>query len=189
MKTLAQRKSWLKLERDLLLILTAIFLAVVAVNSSIMDYFLSAVQEQYALASFIAGIFCTSAFTVAPAAIVLARIGLQDVSPLIVSFFGGLGAMLGDAALFLFVRDVFAADLEEFLKAHKMKRFLHFMKMSKYRWFAPVVGAIIIISPLPDEFGLTLLGLSKMRLSRMLPLAFVLNFFGILGIVLFARAL
>ena len=187
MKMNARNESWLRLERDLFIIVVAAFAAILAVHLGLLDYFLSSVQERYATASFLAGIFCTSAFTVAPAAVVIAKIGIQDVNPLVVAAFGGLGAMLGDAALFLFVRDVFASDLEEFLKAHKLDRFLHFFKMARYRWFAPILGALIIISPLPDELGLTLLGFSKMKLSQILPLAFVLNFFGILGIVFFAR--
>ena len=182
-----KRKSWLKLERDLLIIVAAIFATIVGVNMGVLDYFLSAVQEQYLLASFLAGIFCTSAFTIAPAVIVIAHIGAQNIPPELIAVFAGAGAMLGDAALFIFVRDVFAADLEDFLKAHKMKRFLHFLHMGRYRWFAPVIGAVIIISPLPDEIGLTLLGFTKARLSSVLALTFVLNTIGIYLLVLFAK--
>ncbi|MEN9560787.1 MAG: hypothetical protein RIQ56_60, partial [Candidatus Parcubacteria bacterium] len=75
MRESVQRKSVLRFERDLVLIVAAIFVTVALVNSGILDFFLSKVQEQYMLASFIVGIFFTSAFTIAPAAIILAHIG------------------------------------------------------------------------------------------------------------------
>ena len=52
---------------------------------------------------------------------------------------------------------------------------------------APAVGAIVVASPLPDEFGLTLLGLTKMPKKRFLALMFGLNFVGILFIALAAN--
>lgn len=189
MKTTLKRKSWLLLERDLLIILAAIFATVIFVNSGVLDYFLSQIQEQYMIASFIAGIFMTSAFTITPAAIVIVHIASEEVHPMMIALSGGLGGMLGDAALFLFVRDVFAADVETFLKAHKLKRLLQFTKMGRYRWFAPIIGAIIIISPLPDEFGLTLLGMTKVRLSVVLPLTFVLNAVGIYALIMVTTAI
>lgn len=180
----ARRKSWLRLERDLLIVTAAILAAIVLVESGMLDYFLSAVQEQYMLASFITGIFFTSAFTITPAAIVLVHIASEWQHPIIIALASGLGAMLGDAALFLFVRDVFAADLEYFLKARKMGRFIYYLRIGKFRWFAPVVGALIILSPLPDELGLTLLGFTRIPLWAVLGITFVLNSIGIYLLVI-----
>ncbi len=46
----------------------------------------------------------------------------------------------------------------------------------------PMLDALIIASPLPDEFGVSLLGLSKVRVAVLLPIAFVMNFLGILAV-------
>ena len=186
MKVSAVRKSWLKLERDLLIILAVFFATLWAVNGGLLDYFLSTVQEQYIIASFISGIFFTSVFTIAPAAIVISHISSEHVGPLMVAIPAGVGAMLGDAALFLFVRDVFAADVEEFLRVQKLGRFLHYLRIGRYRWFAPVVGAFIILSPLPDELGLALLGFARVPLWVVLAGTFVLNTIVIYFVVILA---
>lgn len=164
--------------RDLLIIAGGFALALLLTQSGFIDDTLSRFEERLALGSFLAGIFFTSVFTLGPASVVLAELS-QVASPWSVALWGGLGAMFGDAVLFLFVRDVFADDLREFLKRHHIKLFAlpHFGFL---RWFYPVIGALIIASPLPDELGLTLLGLAKTKLVVLLPLTFVMNVLGIL---------
>jgi hypothetical protein len=49
-----------------------------------------------------------------------------------------------------------------------------------------VLGAFIIASPLPDELGLTLMGMSKVRLAVLVPVSFVMNAVGIYLLVWFA---
>ena len=56
------------------------------------------------------------------------------------------------------------------------------------RWLIPFIGALIVASPLPDELGLTMMGLSKMKTSLFIPLSFLLNFFGIMTVGLIAKA-
>ncbi|HYF13367.1 MAG TPA: hypothetical protein VD928_03670 [Candidatus Paceibacterota bacterium] len=165
--------------RDLLIIFAGILVTIVAVQFGIIEQILSYTEGQTILGSFIAGLFFTSVFTIAPASIVLAE--LSEVAPVTtVALWGGLGAMFGDLVLFLFIRDIFAYDLNKYLRKHHARRFFSYFHFGFLRWLYPVLGAIIIISPLPDEFGLTLMGLSKIPLAIMLPLLFVMNFIGIL---------
>lgn len=169
-----------RLYRDLLIVGAALALTLYLSQTGFIAETLSRLEQQVAFGSFIAGIFFTSVFTLAPASIILAELSLMG-SPLLVALFGGLGAMFGDAILFLFVRDIFAEDLRYFLKRHRIHLFTlpHFGFL---RWLYPLVGALIIASPLPDELGLALLGITKTKLSLLLPLAFVMNFIGILGV-------
>lgn len=164
--------------RDLVIVAVALAAALYLAHSGHITDALSHFGEQVALGSFLTGIFFTSVFTLGPASVILAELAEMG-SPLTVAFFGGLGAMFGDAILFLFVRDIFADDLREFLARHRFKLFtlphLGFM-----RWLYPAMGALIIASPLPDELGLALLGLTKTKLAVLLPIAFVMNFLGIL---------
>ena len=51
----------------------------------------------------------------------------------------------------------------------------------------PFLGALLIASPLPDEFGVALMGLAKMPTSEFVPISFSLNFLGILVIGVLAR--
>jgi len=46
-----------------------------------------------------------------------------------------------------------------------------------------------VISPLPDELGLAMMGLSKMKTSLFIPISFILNSLGILAIGLITKLL
>ena len=91
--------------------------------------------------------------------------------------------MVGDLTIFFLVRDRFAEDIVEVLKISKSKKIIHFFKKGFFRWLSPVIGAIIIASPLPDEIGITMMGLSKTKLSLLIPISFIMNFIGVLAVV------
>ena len=127
----------------------SVALAWFLISSGVLAGLLAATDAGKIFESFAVGIFFTSAFTLAPAAIFLGELS-QSISPWVVATFGALGAMCGDLILFLFIRDRLAED--------------------------------IIASPLPDEFGVSLLGLSRVKVAILLPVAFVMNFLGILAV-------
>jgi hypothetical protein len=185
---LRKKHSHPKIARDLLIIVVSVILALFLVKGGAIEYFISLIQGQVFLGSFIAGIFFTSLFTIAPASIALAKISLT-ASPLLVAFWGALGAMIGDLLLFLFIRDSLAEDLLELIKNPEYKRIRGVFKLRLFRWFIPLLGALVIISPLPDELGLALMGFSKVKTKVMLPLTFALNFLGILLIFAIANAI
>jgi hypothetical protein len=53
----------------------------------------------------------------------------------------------------------------------------------------PVVGAVIIASPLPDELGLALLGFSRIDRRYFFAISYTMNFIGIVLIGLAARGM
>jgi len=98
-----------ELAKDLVFILIGCVTAIALAQSGILDWLLGLVGRSDA-AAFTSGIFFTSAFTIAPAAIALARIAA--VAPLqSVALWGALGAMCGDLVIFFFIRDRFADDI------------------------------------------------------------------------------
>lgn len=134
------------------------------------------------LGAFITGIFFVSTFTVAPAAVILFHLA-DTLHPIEVAILAGLGAMVGDYVIFRFMKDkVFEELLPLIRKLHTPKLKLLF-KSPYFAWILPVVGAFIIASPLPDEAGVTMLGLSKIKKWQFFLLAFVLNAVGIFLIV------
>lgn len=137
------------------------------------------------VACFVAGIFFTSAFTIAPAAVALSALSQIVPSPVVIVF-GALGALCGDLIIFFFVRDKFAADLIGSIRPSLSRHIMESFHLGFLKWIAPIVGAFIIASPLPDEFGLTLLGISRTRLSILIPISFVMNMLGIYAIVWFS---
>jgi hypothetical protein len=176
-----------ELAKDLFFILIGVAIAIVLSGSGFIDS-LIAYLGGHNIASFVSGIFFTSAFTLAPSTIAFAHISLS--SPLLeTALWGGLGAMLGDLALFLFIRDKFSEDLKGAFKpsfVHHIASSFHF---GFIKWLSPLIGAIIIASPLPDEFGLALMGMSRTKLYVLMPVAFVMNVLGIYLVATFASVL
>jgi uncharacterized membrane protein YdjX (TVP38/TMEM64 family) len=175
------------LQRDLFLVAISVFVAILFVRLGVLNNLIGVKEEARIIGSFISGIFFTSAFTIAPASISLAEIA-KTTSPFIVAFWGALGSVVGDMIIFLFVRDRFSEDLIEVLKLSKAKKLLHFFHKGFFRWLSPFLGALIIASPLPDELGLALLGLSHIRVFTLAIISFVMSFVGILLVSLVSGA-
>ncbi len=177
-----------ELAKDVFFILVGIAIAIVLSNSGAIDMLVSFLGGQI-IASFAAGIFFTSAFTLAPATIALAHI--SEHTPIFeVALSGGLGAMCGDLLLFIFIRDRFGDDLRAAFKSSFLSRhFISSFHVGFMKWLSPLIGAVIIASPLPDELGLGLMGLSKTRLYVLMPISFVMNVIGIYLVAMFAQML
>lgn len=175
------------LARDLFLIAVSVVVAIVFVRLGVLHNLIGIKEEAKILGSFISGIFFTSAFTIAPAAISLAEIS-KTTSPFVVAFWGAIGSVIGDVVIFLFVRDRFSEDIIEILKITKAKKIMHFFHKGFFRWLSPLLGAIIIASPLPDELGIALLGISHVRVVTLACISFVMSFIGILVVAMVSGA-
>lgn len=176
------------LMRDLGIIILSIVIAVILVKTGVLKELLISAQELKFIGSFVAGIFFVSVFTAAPATVVLAEIA-QSNSIFLVAFFGGVGALVGDLVIFRFIKSRLSDDFLYLIKKSKSERLASVFRLKIFRWLTPFIGALIVASPLPDELGLTMLGLSKMRTSLFIPLAFLLNFLGILVVGLIVKVL
>ena len=97
--------------------------------------------------------------------------------------------MIGDLIIFRFVKDRVSEHLSYLIKVSKTERIVSIFKLKLFRWIIPFVGALVIASPLPDEIGVAMLGLSKMKNSYFILLSFLLNSAGILIIGLIAKTI
>lgn len=136
---------------------------------------------------FISGFLFVSTFTIAPAAAILFEFG-KSLDPFLVAGIGAIGAAIGDYFAYRFIRDRLFAELNPVLKMLHLYRPVDILHTKYFAWLAPVVGAAIIASPLPDEIGLSLLGLKRINPVSFLALAFALNAVGIFIIALAAQA-
>ena len=176
------------LAKNLAVFIVSVFLAVIIARSGFFERLIAASSEWGIIGSFVSGLFFTSLFTVAPATVALGE--LAQVYPLlVVSLVGGAGAVIGDFVLFKFLKSHLADDLKTLFAQNKKSRLLIFLHMPVFRWFSWLIGAAIIASPLPDELGLLLIGISSMRARFLIPITFVLNSAGIFIIGLVARGL
>ena len=176
------------LVRDLALVVFSILIAIILAKTGAFQDLITSTQEVRLIGSFIAGILFVSVFTAAPATVALGEIA-QSNSIITVAIIGGLGALIGDLLIFRFVRDKVSQDFSYLVKISRTERFFSVFKLKLFRWVIPFVGALIIASPLPDEIGVAMLGLSKMKNSYFILLSFLLNSAGILIIGLIAKTL
>lgn len=176
------------LTRDLEIIILSIVIAVILAKTGVLRDLLTSTQEWRFAGSLLAGMFFVSIFTAAPAAVVLVGIA-QSNSVWEVALFGGIGALIGDLLIFRFIKDRLAEDIRWLIMKTKQERLVSIFRLKLFRWLVPFIGALVVASPLPDEIGLTMMGLSKMKTAVFIPISFTLNFLGILVIGLIARGL
>lgn len=180
MRTTKHTRS--KIIRDILLVLVSIVVAIILLKTNSFDKLLNSTQEIKLFGNFLAGIFFTSLFSIAPASVALVKIS-HTTPALTVALFGGLGAMIGDLLLFLFLKNSLVEDITDMINRSRFHRFLSIFKFRIFRWLVPLMGALVIISPLPDELGLAMMGFSRISIAVLLPVSFILNFLGILLII------
>lgn len=176
-----------RLARDFWLIVISLGLAVYLAEENVVPALIAMAHSGEYLASFIAGMFFTSLFTIAPAGVALAELSLR-ASPFFVALFGAAGAVAGDLILFTFVKGTLSNDLQALVGRMWTRRLSHAVRSPLMRWVMPILGAFVIASPLPDELGVTMLGLSHLRLAIFIPISFVMNFLGIIAVAFLASA-
>lgn len=132
--------------------------------------------------AFLGGMMFVSTFTIAIGAAVLVVL-TGYLSALEIALLAGLGAVLTDFTVFKLVKDGLVKELTILYDHFGGKHLTHILHTKYFSWSLPLIGAAIIASPLPDELGVTLMGLSKMTDYKFLVLSFLLNFLGIFLIV------
>ncbi|CAN5193233.1 hypothetical protein BH09PAT2_BH09PAT2_08150 [soil metagenome] len=131
----------------------------------------------------IAGILFVSTFTAATGAIILLVLA-ERLSAIELGIIAGFGAVIGDFIIFRFIKDNLAKEVRTIYDhidgEHHIERVFH----TKYfSWTLPVIGAIIIATPFPDEIGVSLLGISKMKTYQFIFISFILNAIGIFLVI------
>lgn len=166
--------------------LTILALTIVATvllfrNESVHSFLLSLGSFGY-LSAFLAGAMFVSIFTAAIGAVMILVLA-EGLSAVELGLIAGAGAVLTDFLIFKFIKDNLLREIVPIyddLGGGHLTKLLH----TKYfSWTLPVIGATIIASPLPDEIGVSLLGLSKMPTWKFLIISFILNAVGIFLIV------
>ena len=177
-----------KLIIDILLITASVYFAIYLAHSGAIAWLVAAAGNNILLVSLVAGLFFTSFFTTPPAIAVFSGIS-HSGNPLLIALVGALGSVLGDSFLFFFVRERVAKDASFLMSGKRFKKALKLLKHKRFQRILPVIGALIIASPLPDELGLALIGVSSMKRSSFFLLSYCMNTLGILAILLLSGAL
>lgn len=178
-------KTKTNLMRDLGIVALGIIMSAVLMKTGALEGLLNSTREAKMVGSFLSGMFFVSIFTAVPALTALTGL-VQSGSIFTVAFFGALGALVGDLIIFKFIKDSLSVSLLDIVRTEE-NRLIKFFRKKHFRAFLPFIGAIIIVSPFPDEIGLMMMGLSRLNIFYFIPLAFALNFLGILIIAFVAK--
>lgn len=131
------------------------------------------------LSTFLAGSLFASTFTVAAGALIIASLA-PSLNPFLLVITAALGAVATDFAIFRLVRRQAESHVSPiyhlFPHHHHLKKILH---TRFFGWTLPVVGAIILASPLPDELGISLMGLSEIKNRQFFLISYLSHTFGI----------
>ena len=183
------RKTYIRhFFKDSFILIGGIFVAVLLVQLGSVERFIEATRNFQIFTSIVGGMFFTSVLTIAPASVALVAIS-QSMPGFLVAFWGACGAAIVDYILLSFVRNGVERDVEGLMKPALRRKVISLFHFGFLKWVVIVLGAFMIMSPLPDEIGIALLGFSKIRPRHLFLLTFVLHFFGIWALVSVAGAI
>lgn len=180
----ANYKQWPYKNTLLLAISIVVFLFLA--QTPLAKNFFTQIGDWGYIGAVITGIFFVMTFTAAPALVVLYYLS-ESLNPLELALLAGFGTVLGDSLIFIFLKDKVFEELEPIITKLSQHPFWHVFKTPYFSWLTPVIGAIIIASPLPDELGITLLSATRLKKWQFIILSFVLNSVGIYLIIAGAR--
>lgn len=138
--------------------------------------------------AFIVGIFFASTFTIAPAMFTLYVLA-ENLNPYEVAIFAGLGGMFADFVIFKFLKNHLFNELKPFFSKLGNTQIARVFRTPFFMFFVPFIGAFLVAyPPVPDELGVGMLGLSRLKTWQFMILSFVLNATGIFLVVSAAKA-
>lgn len=134
------------------------------------------------ISAIVAGLFYTS-FLTSPISVAMLVVLAKDNNPASIALLAGIGGVLGDLIIVKFFRQELSSDLA--LVSHQMhlQKITRLLQKFRLEFIIPLLGAMIIASPFPDELGLMMLGASKLKYREIVLLTYILNTAGILLIV------
>jgi len=142
-------------------------------------------QEAAFAASFLAGVLYTSFFTNPIGVAVFIVLGRLQVDPFLVGAIAASGAVIGEGFMFEFLH----GDRVEKIGGKKLTGgIMHRLLLQRpFYWLITLFGALIILSPFPDEVGIKLLQSAHVRPRSFFLLSYVLSFVGIAFLVLLGK--
>ncbi|HLB66346.1 MAG TPA: hypothetical protein VJJ78_01990 [Candidatus Saccharimonadales bacterium] len=135
------------------------------------------------IGAFITGIFFVSVFTAVPASVVLFKLA-ENLHPFEVALLAGVGAAVGDYAIFKYMKDKIFVELAPLMHRVTTHRLAKLFYTPYLLWLKALVGAALIASPFPDEVGVSILSLSKIKRWQFLLITLFLNTVGIFLVLL-----
>lgn len=167
-------RNWKKPIMYVIVVLLMIFLYATGILES---FILSLRQFEYA-GAFVAGLFYSYGMTT-PFAIAVLAIMAHGTNPFMLALLGALGAATSD----LFLLRTFSSGIGKDIRINgEICIKVPEAKNPFQRAALSVLGGLVLMSPLPDEVAVILLGISHMEAWKFAILSFIFKYFGVLAI-------
>ncbi len=170
------------------LLVAGIALAVYFVKSDLLSTAVAHAAQFSLVVSFVEGFFFTSILTTTPAIVAILE-SAAYIPAWKLALVGGIGAVCGDMLVFRFVQSKLVEHILRVVFHPRVMRFGARVAAGPLWWLGPLCGTLVIASPLPDEIGLLMMGLSHIRLIQFIPLSFIANAGGIYIMAIAAQRL
>src|SRR3990167_3861327 len=181
--------SWKEFKyKNITLVLIGLLVAFFLADYLPFQSLLLKLKELKYLGAFLGGILFVSTFTFGIGTIILTAL-TDSFSIISIAFFAGLGAMFGDFLIFRFVKDRLVEEIRPLYQKFGNSQLRKIFYSHLFAWMLPILGAIIIASPLPDELGVSLMGITNIKASKFILISFILNTVGIFLILLGYQAI
>ncbi len=163
--------------RNLLLFLFCTCLAIVLAFSLSFKNFVMTIGDLGYLGVFLAGFFYVYTLS-ALLGIVLILLFSHSLSLLGITIVAGSGAMVADFLIYYFSDKIFT-EVEQPLPKNLKQFITRWRKNKQANWLLVSLGLTCLMLPIPDEIGISFMGLSRMRKEKFLLFAFLFNAVGI----------
>ena len=174
--------------RNLTVLFISIILAIVLSRFQPLHDFLLHLGSLGLLGAFLGGMLFVWIFTMPTGLLIL--LTLNETMPSFeLAVIAAIGALIGDLTIFKFVKDDLLTEVQDVYNHFGGRHLTHILHSKYFDWTLPVIGALIIASPFPDEVGVSLMGISKMKTYKFMIISFFLNFAGIYLVLLAGEAL
>ena len=183
--------AWQRLEyKHTATLLLILIVFVLALDTAIFTTVLALIISTGYAGAFVAGIFFVSLFTFAPASTAILILATTGLNPVIVALVAAAGAMVGDYIILRYVEEKVVYELKPIALKFGIPQLVSYFQDRKHtNWFMRAIGAFVIASPLPDEVGIGLLGISKIGNASFFTISYLLNAGGILVFVMLGNAI
>lgn len=135
------------------------------------------------VSEFMAGVLYAS-FLTSPVSVAMLVVLARDNNPIVTALLAGAGAVLADIVILKFFRKELSSDLNLVSRELQFKKVSHFLQRLHLDFTVPLIGAVIVASPLPDELGLVMMGASRLSYQQIAIISYILNTAGILLLVI-----
>ncbi|MFA6185399.1 MAG: hypothetical protein WCT51_02835 [Candidatus Shapirobacteria bacterium] len=176
-KTIHQQKHY-----NYIMLFLGVGLAILLSQNQLFNKFVLSLGQYSYISAIIAGAMFVCTFTVATGGLIILTLA-KTLNPTELIFFGMVGAVIFDMFVFKSIKNTVDQKIKEVFKNHQFSYFKKILHTKYFAWMEPLIGILVFISPLPDELGISLLGLSKLKAYQFLFISILNHSIGMSFIV------